>query len=146
MNEGTNKQQGEARLAAPHCGPTTDRTIFNPKRTAAATPPPQSWGTGGFHSYFLPQTLLPAVLVLGSREQAGHCAQALRSVAAASGRLSWEPRLPGRGEAQKLPSSCFGAAVDPRAKHVLRARVGQGAPALPPSPKLHCLVGRGSLQ
>lgn len=37
------------------------------------------------HSDFLPQTLLPAVLVLGSREQAGLCAQALRSVAAASG-------------------------------------------------------------
>lgn len=38
------------------------------------------------HSDFLPQTLLPAALVLGSWEQAGLCAQALRSVAAASGR------------------------------------------------------------
>ena len=59
-----------------------------------------------FHADFLPQTLLPAVLVLGSREQAGHYAQALRSAAAASGRPflvaqaggegrrkeNWEPR------------------------------------------------------
>lgn len=96
------------------------------------------------HSDFLPQTLLPAALVLGSWEQAGHYAQALRSVAAASGQAFLGSRGWRGGEkkgelgAQKLPGCPFpalGAAVALTVCHVSRPGQVKGLLALPPLTK-----------
>lgn len=69
------------------------------------------------HSDFLPQTLLPEVLVLGSREQAGHCAQGLRSVATASDRPFLGVGLAGLGaKTLGCPFSALGAVLDPHSQ------------------------------
>lgn len=83
------------------------------------------------HSDFLPQTLFLAVLMLGSREQAGHCAQVLRSVAATSGRPFLGAQADGGGspETPALPFPALGAILDP---HSQAHAESQGAPALPP--------------
>lgn len=58
----------------------------HPTPTGLGDGEPWNFVKSMLHSNFLSQSLLPAVLAPGAREQAGHCAQALRSVATASGR------------------------------------------------------------
>lgn len=76
------RQEGWEKHVYSIVGPVTHRTIFNPRGSAAATHPHKTGGQGlgivagpTFLSDFLPYTLLPAALVPGSREQAGHRAK-----------------------------------------------------------------------
>lgn len=95
---------------------------------------------GELFTDFLPQTLLPAALVPGSREQAGHCAQALRSVATAPGRPFSGAQTAGQGRTReelgpgtpRLPSPC-----PPHPNATASRGVGAFAKCLHPAKNTH---------